>query len=67
LFDQLRFKATYTVDTFSFKNVGVGVSAHLGKVNVYAMIDNLLEFQNLANAQSVSLQLGFNLIFDKNE
>ena len=67
LFNQLRFKATYTVDTFSFKNVGVGLSAHLGKINFYAMADNLLEFQNLAKAQSVSLQVGFNLIFDKNE
>lgn len=67
LFDQLRFKATYTLDSFSYKNVGVGVSAHLGTMNVYAMVDNLFEFQNLANAHSVSLQLGFNLIIDRDE
>lgn len=67
LFNQLRFKATYTIDTFSYSNIGVGVSAHMGKMNVYAMVDNLLEFQNLANAQSVSLQLGINLIFNNNE
>jgi len=65
LFKQLRFKAAYTVDTFSFRNVGAGVSLHLGSVNVYAMADNLLELQNLAKAQSASLQLGFNIIFDK--
>lgn len=67
LLEQLRFKATYTVDTFSFNNIGLGVSGHFGKMNVYAMVDNLLEFQNLAKAQSVSLQLGFNLILDTNE
>ena len=53
LFDQIRLKATYTV--------------HLGGINFYLMADNLLEFQNLAKAQSVSLQLGFNYIFKKNE
>ena len=67
LFNQFRIKATYTIDTFSYNNVGLGISAHLGKMNIYAMVDNLFEFQNLADAQSVSLQLGFNLIFDKNE
>ena len=67
LFNQFRFKATYTVDTFSFKNIGVGISANIGKMNFYAMVDNLLEFQNLADTQTVSLQLGFNLIFDKDE
>ena len=67
LFDQLRLKATYTIDSYSFKNFGLGASAHLGPVNFYLMVDNLLEFQNLAKAQSVSLQLGFNYIFVQNE
>ncbi len=67
LFEQFRLKATYTIDTFSNKNIGLGMSAHLGNLNIYATVDNLLEFQNLAKTQSVSLQFGFNLIFDKNE
>lgn len=67
LFKQLRLKATYTLDSYSFNNVGLGMSAHFGPVNFYVMADNLLEFQNLAKAQSVSLQLGFNYIFTKNE
>lgn len=67
LFDQLRLKATYTVDSYSFTNIGLGMSAHLGPVNFYVMADNLIEFQNLAKAQSVSLQLGFNYIFKQNE
>ena len=67
LFDQLRLKATYTVDSYSFTNIGLGMSTHFGSINFYLMADNLLEFQNLAKAQSVSLQLGFNYIFKQNE
>jgi hypothetical protein len=63
----LQIKATYTVDTYSFKNVGLGVSTALGPVQFYVMADNLLDYQNLAKSQSVSLQLGFNYIFKNNE
>lgn len=67
IFRQLRLKATYTADSYSSSNIGLGLSAHLGNVNFYAMADNLLKFQNLAQAQSLSLQVGFNYIFTKNE
>ncbi len=67
LMDQLRIKATYTVDSYSFTNLGLGLSAHLSNINFYFLVDNLLEFQNLAKAQSVSLQLGLNYIFKTNE
>ena len=63
----LQLKATYTVDTYSFKNVGLGVSTALGPVQFYVMADNLLDYQNIAKSQSVSLQLGFNYIFKNNE
>ncbi|MCG2418461.1 DUF5723 family protein [Aequorivita sp. F47161] len=61
----LSAKATYTVDSYSFKNVGLGVSADIGIVNLYLAADNLMSYGNLAKAKSVSLQLGFNLIFDE--
>lgn len=67
LFKGLRAKVTYTIDSYSFKNLGLGVSAHFGGLNFYLMADNFLEYQNIYNAQSVSLQLGFNYIFNKNE
>jgi len=63
----LRAKATYTLDSFSFHNLGLGISAHLGGANFYIMVDNILEYKNIYNTQSVSLQLGFNYIFNKNE
>ncbi len=61
----LRAKATYTIDSYSFNNVGLGISAHLGGLNFYVMADNFLQYKNIYNAQSVSLQLGFNYIFNK--
>ncbi|HLU80654.1 MAG TPA: DUF5723 family protein, partial [Flavobacteriaceae bacterium] len=61
----LSAKATYTVDSYSFSNVGLGVSADIGKVNFYLAADNLIKYGNLAKAKSVSLQFGFNIIIDK--
>ncbi len=67
LFKGLRAKATYTIDSYSAYNIGLGLSAHIGPVNFYVMADNFLQYSNLYNAQSLSLQLGFNYIFNKNE
>ena len=61
----LSAKATYTVDSYSFSNVGLGVSAAIGNVNFYLAADNLIRYGNLAKAKSVSLQLGFNIIIDE--
>ncbi len=67
LFKGLRAKATYTLDSFSYSNIGLGISAYLGSLNFYVMADNFLSLRNVYDAQSVSLQFGFNYIFNKNE
>ncbi|MNG39949.1 hypothetical protein D3C84_1283140 [compost metagenome] len=56
-------KATYTVDSYSYSNIGLGVSSQLGPVNFYVLADNLLEYKDVTKANSLSFQLGFNLIF----
>jgi hypothetical protein len=67
IFDSLEMKATFTVDSFSSKNIGLGLSTTLGKVNFYVLADNLLEYRDISKANSLSFQLGFNIIFpDKN-
>ena len=67
LFESLEMKATYTVDSFSAKNIGLGLSATIAKVNFYILADNLLEYRDISKANSLSFQLGFNIIFpDKN-
>jgi hypothetical protein len=67
IFDSLEMKATYTVDSFSSKNIGLGLSTTVGKVNFYVLADNLLEYKDVSKANSLSFQLGLNIIFpDKN-
>ncbi|MCB4799227.1 DUF5723 family protein [Neotamlana laminarinivorans] len=67
LFNGFDAKATYTIDSYSFNNLGLGVSANVYGLNIYAMADNLLNFKNIYDARSVSLQFGINYIFSKNE
>jgi hypothetical protein len=54
-------KITYTLDSYSFDNIGLMAVGDIGKFNVYLGFDNLLRYENLAKANSLSLQLGFNL------
>jgi hypothetical protein len=65
IFNGLKAKATYTIDSYSFYNVGLGISAYFGGLNFYLMADNFLQYKNIYDAQSVSLQFGFNYIFKK--
>ena len=62
-FDSLEMKATYTIDSYSSKNIGLGLSTTIGKVNFYVLADNLLEYRDISKANSLSFQLGFNIIF----
>jgi len=66
--DKLQLKATYTLDSYSYTNIGLGFSANLGAFNMYFMADNLLEYRDVSKANSLSFQFGFNFIFkDSNE
>jgi hypothetical protein len=59
----LQMKATYTLDAYSYSNIGLGLSSTFGKVNFYVLADNLLAYTDLAKANSLSLQFGLNVIF----
>lgn len=58
----MAIKTTYTVDKFSSTNVGLGFSLQAGPVNLYAMADNLLAYNNIADSHYASFQLGLNII-----
>ncbi|KUJ61909.1 hypothetical protein AR687_10125 [Flavobacteriaceae bacterium CRH] len=62
LFEQLDLKATYTLDAFSKTNIGLGLSGNIGKVNVYALVDNVLEYKDVSKANSIAFQFGLNFI-----
>ena len=61
---KIRTKVTYTIDDYSFYNIGAGISAQIGKVNFYGMVDNIAQFSDIAAANNISLQLGINVIFN---
>lgn len=60
-------KLAYTVNDYAATNIGVGLTTRLGPLNVFATVDNVLSIKDVSTAQSVSLQVGINVIFDKNE
>lgn len=62
-----RFKVGYSLDDYSLTNIGLMYTATFNKFNVYLAVNNLLAFPNLAKANSASLQLGMQFVFnDKN-
>jgi hypothetical protein len=65
--DYFTVKASYTADSYSYSNIGLGLVTTIKMVNFYIVADNLQWYGNIAKAKSVSLQLGFNIIIDKNE
>lgn len=58
----LALKGTYTVDKFSFSNVGLGINLQTGPVNFYLMADNLLAYRNIPDSRYASFQLGLNIL-----
>ncbi len=55
-------KTTYTIDKYSFANIGLGANFQMGPVNFYVLADNLLSYSNIADSHYASLQFGFNII-----
>ena len=62
---KLRIKVAYTLDDFSYTNVGLLLSTRLKKFNFYLAADNLFGYFNLAKSQYQSVQLGFQFIINK--
>lgn len=67
IFRKLDVKATYTFDTFSNKNIGLGLSGTLGSFNIYALVNNVLEYKDISKAKSAAFQFGFNFVFQDKE
>ena len=58
----LALKTTYTVDKYTFTNIGLGLNVQAGPVNFYILGDNLLGYRNIPDSNYASLQFGFNII-----
>ncbi len=62
---KLRIKVAYTLDDFSYTNVGLLLSTRIKKFNFYLAADNLFGYFNLAKSHYQSVQLGFQFIINK--
>jgi hypothetical protein len=63
IFRKLELKTTYTVDSFSYKNIGLGAAGTWGNLNMYLLVDNVLAYKDIAKANSTAFQLGINFVF----
>jgi hypothetical protein len=41
----------------------LGLATTIGKVNFYILADNLLEYADISKANSLSFQMGLNIVF----
>jgi len=57
----LQTKITYTVDSYSASNIGLGVSTRIGHFNLYGSYNNLLT--NIYSSNYGGFQIGMNLIY----
>lgn len=57
-----RTKINYTLDDYSYRNVGILLSGHRPKFNFYISMNHLFEYSNLAKAQAASISFGVNII-----
>ncbi|HIP47460.1 MAG TPA: hypothetical protein EYG92_00625 [Lutibacter sp.] len=55
-------RINYTVNRYSASNLGLAVSGQVGKLNLYAGFNNILALSNLAKANSISAQVGINVL-----
>ena len=62
--DAVHAKITYTADSYSHANIGVGVSAQFRNINFYGTLNNITKLLDVSKANNISLQLGFNYIFN---
>ncbi|MFH7014790.1 DUF5723 family protein [Flavobacterium sp. FlaQc-47] len=67
IFEKLDIKATYTFDSYSNKNIGLGISGTVGKLNMYLLVNNVLEYKDVSKANSIAFQFGFNFVFQDSE
>ncbi|MFD1316773.1 DUF5723 family protein [Namhaeicola litoreus] len=57
-------KATYTLDSFSYTNFGLGISTHFNTFNFFVTADNLIGLFNYKESNYQSVQVGLNMIIN---
>ena len=59
-------KVTYSLNNYSYDNLGLLLSTNFKKFNFYIATDNILSYADLARANNFSVQLGAQFVFHDN-
>tara|TARA_B110000879_G_scaffold30405_1_gene41464 strand:- start:61 stop:1431 length:1371 start_codon:yes stop_codon:yes gene_type:complete len=61
---KIHTKFTHTINDYSSAIFGFATSLQVGKLNIFGMLDNILAVTDLASANNISLNFGFNIVID---
>ena len=57
-------KFTHTINDYSAAIFGVATSLRVGKLNIFGVLDNILAVTDVASANNISLNFGFNIVIN---
>ena len=61
---KIHTKFTHTINDYSAAIFGVATSLQVGKLNIFGVLDNILAVTDVASANNISLNFGFNIVLD---
>ena len=57
-------KFTHTINDYSAAIFGFATSLQIGKLNIFGVLDNILAVTDVASANNISLNFGFNIVIN---
>ena len=61
---KIHTKFTHTINDYSSAIFGFATSLQVGKLNIFGVLDNILAVTDVASANNISLNFGFNIVID---
>ena len=61
---KIHTKFTHTINDYSAAIFGVATSLQVGKLNIFGVLDNILAVRDIASANNISLNFGFNIVIN---
>lgn len=61
---KIHTKFTHTINDYSAAIFGVATSLRVGKLNIFGVLDNILAVTDVASANNISLNFGFNIVIN---
>jgi hypothetical protein len=61
---KIHTKFTHTINDYSAAIFGVATSLQVGKLNIFGVLDNILAVTDVASANNISLNFGFNIVIN---